>query len=83
LKGAQEIATLRNTPGLDWFLGAALAGLIGVSLLSYQWARPAVKALPAPPEMIQLLQDEHRLIAHMIELRIASEKMLAYGEGRN
>jgi hypothetical protein len=60
-----------------------LAGLIGVSLSSYQWARPAVKALPAPPEMMQLLQDEHRLIAHMIELRIASEKMLAYGEGSN
>ncbi|MGB6285125.1 MAG: hypothetical protein WBG18_12025 [Xanthobacteraceae bacterium] len=77
------MATLRNAPGLDWFLGAALAGVIGVSLLSYQWARPAVKALPAPPEMMQLLQDEHRLIAHMIELRIASEKMLAYGEGRN
>jgi hypothetical protein len=33
--------------------------------------------------MMQLLQDEHRLIAHMIELRVASEKMLAYGEGRN
>ena len=77
------MATLLNTPGLDWFLGAALAGLIGVSLLSNQWARPAVKALPAPPEMMQLLQDEHRLIAHMIELRIASEKMLAYGEGGN
>lgn len=75
------MATLRNTPGLDWFLGAALASLIGALLLSYQWAQPAVKALPASPEMMQLLQDEHRLITHMVELRIASEKMLAYGEG--
>jgi hypothetical protein len=33
--------------------------------------------------MMQLLRDEHRLIANMLELRIASEKKLAYGETRD
>jgi hypothetical protein len=30
--------------------------------------------------MMQLLRDEHRLIENMVELRIASDKKLAYGE---
>ena len=67
---------VRNMLALDWFLGAALAGLIGALLLGYQWGQPAasiVKALPASLEMMQLLRDEHRLIANMLELRIASE----------
>jgi hypothetical protein len=42
-----------------------------------------VKALPASLEMMQLLRDEHRLIANMLELRIATEKKLAYGEAGN
>jgi hypothetical protein len=67
-----------------WFLGtAALGSLIGGLLLGYQW-KPVdasiVKALPASPEMMQLLRDEHRLIANMLESRIATEKKLAYGE---
>jgi len=53
-------------------------------LLGYQRGQPAnasiVKALPASLEMMQILRDEDRLIAHMLELRIASEKKLAYGE---
>jgi len=64
---------------LDWFLGtAALVSLIGELLLGYQWGQPAdasiVKALPASLEMMQLLRDEHRLIANMLESRIAIEK---------
>ena len=59
---------VRNMPALDWFLGtAALVSLIGGLLLGYQWGQPAdasiVKALPASLEMMQLLRDEHRLIA--------------------
>jgi len=75
---------VRNMLALDWFLGAALAGLIGGLLLGYQWGQAAdasiVKALPASLEMMQLLRDEHRLIANMLELRIASEKKLAYSK---
>jgi hypothetical protein len=32
---------VRNMLALDWFLGAALAGLIGGLLLGYQWGQPA------------------------------------------
>ena len=79
---------VRNMPALDWFLGtAARVSLIGGLLLGYQWSQPAdasmVKALPASLEMMQLLRDEHRLIANMLESRIAIEKKLAYGEARN
>ena len=79
---------VRNMPALDWFLGtAALISLIGGLLLGYQWGQAAdasiVKALPASLEMMQLLRDEHRLIANMLESRIATEKKLAYGEARN
>ena len=64
---------VRNMPALDWFLGtAALASVIGGLLLGYQWGQPAdvsvVKALPASLEMMQLLRDEHRLIANMLEI---------------
>ena len=63
---------VRNMPALDWFLGtAALISLIGGLLLGYQWGQAAdgsiVKALPASLEMMQLLRDEHRLIANMLE----------------
>ena len=51
---------VRNMLVLDWFIGAALAGLIGGLLLGYQWGQPAdapiVKALPASLEMMQLLR---------------------------
>ena len=78
---------VRNMLPLDWFLGAAVASLIGGLLLGYQWGQPAdasvVKVLPASLEMMQLLRDEHRLIASMLESRIATEKKLAYGEAGN
>jgi hypothetical protein len=62
---------VRNMPALDWFLGTAAL------------VTSMVKALPASLEMMQLLRDEHRLIANMLESRIATEKKLAYGEARN
>jgi hypothetical protein len=33
-----------------------------------------VKVTPASPEMMQLLRDEHSLIADMLKLQIANEK---------
>jgi hypothetical protein len=42
-----------------------------------------VKPLPASLEMMQLLRDEHRLLANMLESRIAIEKKMAYGEASN
>ncbi len=57
---------------------AALVSLAGGLLLSYQWGHtadpPLVKVTPASPEMMQLLRDEHRLIANMAKLQIASEQ---------
>ncbi len=35
---------------------------------------PLLKVTPASPEMMQLLRDEHRLIAKMVKLQIASEQ---------
>ena len=63
---------VRNMLPLDWFLGAAVASLIGGLLLGYKWSQPTdasvVKPLPASLEMMQLLRDEHRLIANMLEI---------------
>ena len=77
----------RNMPALDWFLSAVFASLIGALLLGYHWGQPtdasAVKALPASPEMMQLLRDEHRLIANMIEAQVASAERLEHGETSN
>lgn len=56
---------------------AALVSLTVGLLLSYQWdhtATPLLKVTPASPEMMQLLRDEHRLIANMVKLQIASEQ---------
>jgi hypothetical protein len=57
---------------------AALAGIMAALLLSYQLARMTwprtVPVAAASPEMMQVLRDEHGLIATMIEARLASEK---------
>ena len=70
-------------PALDWILGTtALISLTAGLLFGYQSGQSANASKPpsASPEMMQLLRDEHRLIENMVELRIASEKKLAYGE---
>ena len=78
---------LWKMPALSGVLGtAALASLVAGLLFSFQWGQAdphLVKVPPAPPEMMKLLQDEHRLIANMVELQIASEKKAAYGEASN
>ncbi len=69
----------RSIPSLGRILStAALVSLTGGLLLSYQWGHtadpPLLKVTPASPEMMQLLRDEHRLIANMVKLQIASEQ---------
>jgi hypothetical protein len=78
----------QNVPLQSRFLGAAaLASVIGGLLLSHQWGYaakpPMVQVVPASPEMMQLLRDEHGLIANMLNARLATEKKeLAAGGGR-
>ena len=78
---------LRYMPALGGLLGtAALASLIAGLLLSYQWGPgdPRLVKVPrASPEMMQILRDEHQLIATMVALQIASDKKLTYSEAGN
>ncbi len=70
-------------PALGGFLGTtALASLIaGLLLTQLGPSDPRLVKVPrASPEMMQILRDEHRLIANMVESQIASEKVLAYRE---
>jgi hypothetical protein len=65
---------LQNMPSLRFLLGSAVAAL----LLSYvAWGHtaevPFVRVTPAPPEMMQLLRDEHGLVADMLKVQIAKE----------
>jgi hypothetical protein len=69
----------RNMPLLGRFLStAALASVMGGLLLSYQWGHAAGPSLaqvaPASPEMMQLLRDEHGLVATMLKAQLATEK---------
>ena len=61
------------------FLGAAaLASVIAGLLVSHELSHTAeerlVKVTPASPEMMQVLRDEHGLIADMVKVQIANEK---------
>jgi hypothetical protein len=69
----------RNIPLLGRFLStAALASLMGGVLLSYQWGHGAgpsmAQVTPASPEMMQLVRDEHGLVATMLKTQLAAEK---------
>ncbi|HEY2527600.1 MAG TPA: hypothetical protein VGJ20_06550 [Xanthobacteraceae bacterium] len=69
----------QNLPVLSRFLStAALLSAVGGLLLSYQWrhdARPTlVQVTPASPAMMQLLRDEHGLMATMFRAQLATEK---------
>jgi hypothetical protein len=73
----------QNLPSLKFFGTALLGSAIVALLLSYQWGHaaepPLVKVTPPSPQMMQLLRDEHSLIADMIKLQIANEKELGAG----
>jgi len=68
----------RNMPSLRYFGTAVLGSVIAGLLLSYQWGHTAEERLvtvtPASPEMMQLLRDEHGLIADMLKVQIAKGK---------
>jgi hypothetical protein len=54
-------------------LAIGLAGLV----MSSQWgyaAEPSGEPVPATPEMMQLLRDEHDLVAEMIRGQLAAER---------
>jgi hypothetical protein len=73
----------RNLPSLKFVGAAALASVIAGVLVSYEWDHTAesrlVRVTPASPEMMQLLRDEHGLMADMLKVQIANEKGSAVG----
>ena len=57
------------------------AGLVAVGLTGFvmasQWgyaAEPPAYPVPASPEMMQLVRDEHDLVADMIKVQLAAER---------
>jgi hypothetical protein len=57
------------------------AGLVAVGLTGFvmasQWgyaAEPPAYPVPASPEMMQLVRDEHDLVADMIKAQLAAER---------
>ena len=57
-------------------LGLAAIGLTGFVMAS-QWgyaAEPPAYPVPASPEMMQLVRDEHDLVADMIKAQLAAER---------
>jgi hypothetical protein len=57
-------------------LGLVAVGLTGFVMAS-QWgyaAEPPAYPVPATPEMMQLMRDEHDLVADMIKSQLAAER---------
>ena len=57
-------------------LGLVAVGLTGFVMAS-QWgyaAEPPAYPVPATPEMMQLVRDEHDLVADMIKVQLAAER---------
>jgi hypothetical protein len=57
-------------------LGLVAVGLTGFVMAS-QWgyaAEPPAYPVPATPEMMQLVRDEHDLVADMIKAQLAAER---------
>lgn len=73
----------RNKPSLKFLGTAAVASVLAGVLASYEWGHTAesrlVKVTPASLEMMQLLRDEHGLIADMVKVQIANDKESAAG----
>jgi len=73
----------RYMPSLKFLGAAALASVIAGVLVSYEWGHAAelrlVKVTPASAEMMEVLRDEHGLIASMVKVQIANEKEAAPG----
>jgi len=60
------------------FVSRLLVSTISGFLLNCQWGHaaepPVTHAIPASLEMMQLLRDEHGLIAEMIQAQLAAER---------
>jgi hypothetical protein len=73
----------RNMPSSTFLGAAALASVLAGVLVSYEWNHPAesrlVRVIPASPEMMQLLRDEHGLMADMLKVQLAHERGLPVG----
>ena len=57
-------------------LGLVSIGLTGFVMAS-QWgyaAEPPAYPVPATPEMMQLVRDEHELVADMVKTQLAAER---------
>ena len=67
----------QNMPSLSRFLSTAvLASVIGGVLLSYEWKHavgpPMAQVAPNCLEMMQILRDEHGLIANMLKAQLTT-----------
>ncbi len=73
----------RNMPSSTFLGAAALASVIAGVLVSHEWNHTTgsrlVRVTPAPPEMMQLLRDEHGLMADLLKVQLAHEKGLPVG----
>jgi hypothetical protein len=71
----------RNLPSLKLLGPAALVSVIAGVLVSYECGRTAesrlIRVTPASVEMMQLLRDEHGLMADMIKVEVAKEEKSA------
>ena len=60
------------------FVSRLLVSTISGFLLNCQWGHaaepPVTHAIPASLEMMQLLRDEHGLIAEMVQAQLAAER---------
>ena len=75
--GTEEMGKSQNMPSLSRFLSTAvLASVIGGVLLSYEWKHavgpPMAQVAPASLEMMQILRDEHGLIANMLKAQLTT-----------
>jgi hypothetical protein len=80
-----ETGMMRTMPLFSRFLSsAALASVIGGLLLTYGWghaARHSVPVTPASAEMMQMLRDEHGLVASMQSAQLTTEKQVVAAGG--
>ncbi len=75
----EEMGKSQNMPSLSRFLSTAvLASVIGGVLLSYEWKHavgpPVAQVAPASLEMMQILRDEHGLIANMLKAQLTTQR---------
>jgi hypothetical protein len=83
-----ETAMRQTKPLLSGFLGtAALAIVVGGLLLNHQGGHAAgpseAQVAPASAAMMQVLRDEHGLVATMLSARLATEKQELAAGGAN